>query len=220
MGGKYLETRDPSLKSYIVTFDGGAAPNPYHEVCSLALCKPDIRRTAEVGDLIIGLTSITLGYQLVYAMYVSEVLTLGDYFEDARYQAKKPNFKSDDRHDWMGDNIYERKSGNEYIQHLAYFHIPDRTAQQLQMKQQTDLVRGQNVLLSDKYWYFGANSPTLPPELDFLHERLRRGHRVFESSAVAKFEKSARHLLKNSFIQGEPRDLWQRAAKLEYLYAN
>jgi hypothetical protein len=208
----------PSVKSYIVAFDGGTAPNPYHDVCSLALCKPDIRRTSEVGDLIIGLTGITLGYRLVYAMYVSEILPLGDYFTDQRFQLKKPDFKSADHRDWMGDNIYERIVGEEHIQHPSYFNLQDRSQTALDKKMKTDLTRGKHVLLSDKFWYFGHNSSQLPQELDFLHERLRRGHRVYSEEAIGKFEKFASHLLKSSGIQGEPRDLSKRAKQLEYLH--
>jgi hypothetical protein len=208
----------PTLKSYIVAFDSGVAPNPYQDRCTLAVCKPDMRRTSEVGDLIIGLTGITLGYQLVYAMYVSEVLGLGEYYADPRFESKKPNFSSPDRHDWMGDNIYERTSEGPYIQHLSYYHLQGRSQEQLDQKKHVDLVNGQNVLISDKYWYFGSDSPQLPAELDFLHGRLRRGHRVFDSQAVSTFEKNASHLLHTTGVLGEPRDLEARAQELEYLH--
>jgi len=32
--------------SYIVAYDSGFAPNPFHGICTLACCKPTIRRTA------------------------------------------------------------------------------------------------------------------------------------------------------------------------------
>lgn len=47
--------------SYIVTHDTGFAPNPFHGVLTLACCKPAIRRAAEVGDVIVGLTPRVVG---------------------------------------------------------------------------------------------------------------------------------------------------------------
>ena len=40
-----------TLYSYIVAYDGGSAPNPFHEFCTLAICKPGMRRTAEKGTM-------------------------------------------------------------------------------------------------------------------------------------------------------------------------
>lgn len=45
-----LEKRKMKLFSYIVTHDAGFAPNPFWGYCTLACCKPAIRRTANVGD--------------------------------------------------------------------------------------------------------------------------------------------------------------------------
>lgn len=42
------------LFSYCIPVDDGAAPNPFWGVCTLAICKPAIRRVAEVGDWIAG----------------------------------------------------------------------------------------------------------------------------------------------------------------------
>ncbi|SSY70238.1 hypothetical protein [Alysiella crassa] len=37
--------------SYVVKYDYGFAPNPYHGFLTLATCKPVIRSNAEIGDL-------------------------------------------------------------------------------------------------------------------------------------------------------------------------
>ena len=42
--------------SYIVARDYGFAPNPFYGMCTLATCKPLIRKHSEVGDYVIGLT--------------------------------------------------------------------------------------------------------------------------------------------------------------------
>lgn len=66
------------LFTYKVIYDAGSAPNPYHGICTLALCKPAIRRVAKVGDLIAGFESGN-GGRLVYCMQVTEVLTWAQY---------------------------------------------------------------------------------------------------------------------------------------------
>ena len=42
------------LYSYVMIYDTGFAPNPFWGYCTLATCKPGIRRPAEQGDWIIG----------------------------------------------------------------------------------------------------------------------------------------------------------------------
>ena len=44
----------PRLFSYTIPIDDGAAPNPFHGMCTLAICKPGIRRVAKKGDWIAG----------------------------------------------------------------------------------------------------------------------------------------------------------------------
>ena len=56
------------LFTYIVTSDAGFAPNPFYGYCTLACCKTAIRRAAEPGDWIVGLTPKAHGNRIVYAM--------------------------------------------------------------------------------------------------------------------------------------------------------
>jgi hypothetical protein len=39
-----------SIFVYVVKHDGGFAPNPFHGFCTLACCKPKIRKGAKEGD--------------------------------------------------------------------------------------------------------------------------------------------------------------------------
>ena len=41
---------DGRLFTYVIPNDAGFAPNSFHGVLTLNCCKPDIRRTARVGD--------------------------------------------------------------------------------------------------------------------------------------------------------------------------
>ena len=45
------------LFSYIITHDIGFAPNPFFGYCTLANCKPVIRRTSKIGDWIVGISA-------------------------------------------------------------------------------------------------------------------------------------------------------------------
>ena len=73
------------LYSYCIPVDNGAAPNPYWGVCTLTICKPDIRRTASIGDWVIGTGAKNvkghgdLSNKLVYAMLVTNKMTLKEW---------------------------------------------------------------------------------------------------------------------------------------------
>lgn len=50
LAGKFSEgTMSPTLFSYCIPYDDGAAPNPFWGLCTLAICKPRIRRAAKEG---------------------------------------------------------------------------------------------------------------------------------------------------------------------------
>ena len=49
------------LFSYVVAHDTGFSPNPFFGYCTLACCKPVIRRSAQAGDWVVGLGRTSLG---------------------------------------------------------------------------------------------------------------------------------------------------------------
>ena len=65
----------PRLYSYIIARDYGFAPNPFYGFCTLATCKPNIRKSASVGDWVIGTGTKKKNRDghLVFAMRVTEV---------------------------------------------------------------------------------------------------------------------------------------------------
>src|SRR5687767_8705715 len=111
--------------SYVIKFDTGAAPNPFWGLCTLTICKPVIRRTAKIGDWILGFGSTQVevkgkGYisysgKLVYAMKVTKILTLLQYNEFCLTQLseKIPAFKTEDWRKRLGDCVYDFQNGNE-----------------------------------------------------------------------------------------------------------
>jgi len=108
----------PRLFTYTIPIDDGAAPNPFHGMCSLAICKPGIRRAARPDDWVAGLGSKNapsgdLTGHLVYAMRVEESLSLRDYDLQAssRWPHRIPNTKSAALQDRLGDCIYDFSEG-------------------------------------------------------------------------------------------------------------
>src|SRR5208283_739042 len=109
------------LCSYTVVHDTGFAPNPFHRYCTLATCTPNhMGVRLSLGGWILGTSSVNEGNKLIYAMKVSEILDLDDYFNDPRFERKKPGPGGWKRR--CGDNIYFRRADGKWAQSGAYFH--------------------------------------------------------------------------------------------------
>lgn len=154
------------IYSYVVRYDSGFAPNPFYGYCTLATCKPDIRRGAKVGDWVIGSASndrsIRRGGHLVYAMCVTETMTFDNYATDSRFEAKKP-FRLGSRKQSCGDNIYFRYTPEHEWQQRDSFHSrEDGVINPLHVARDT----GENrVLISSDFVYFGGTGPVFPNNL-------------------------------------------------------
>jgi hypothetical protein len=174
--------------SYIVMHDTGFSPNPFFGYCTLACCKPEIRRKAQAGDWIVGLTPRAQGNKIVYLMRVDEVLDFGRYWSDARFRQKRPRYDKDVRLR-CGDNIYEALANGEFRQ-LPSMHS-DGEREHAGNKNHD--LGGDNVLISEAFAYFGSKPLTLPPELEFLI--VGRGHRSrFSDAEKTRFVEFTRQL--------------------------
>jgi len=138
------------LWAYVLKSDSGFAPNPQGGFCSLACCKPRIRKAAATGDWIMGTTPADLGKgRLTYLMRVDEALTFQEYFADPRFEAKKP--APENPH---GDNIYYRNAAGQVCQlPNPHHHLAD-------MKRDLSEDR---VLVGELFYYFGRNAIPLAP---------------------------------------------------------
>ena len=150
------------LFSYVVRYDSGFAPNPFFGFCTLATCKPDIRKSAEVGDWVLGTGSadrkILRGGHLVYLMQVAETPSFQEYDANPRFQRKKPDLQVSERHA-CGDNIYfEHATG--WGQRRSFHTNLDGAPNQMHITRDTGVNR---VLVSDRFVYFGGYGPQLPP---------------------------------------------------------
>ena len=166
------------VHSYVVDHDIGFAPNPFHGFCTLATCKPMIRKGAEVGDWVIGTGAAKnrrQGY-LVYAMRVSEIITFDEYWADDRFARKRPNL-SGSRMLRFGDNIYHRAASGEWLQENSRHSGADGSPEALHVA--TDTGTTERVLISEDYVYYGAVGPQVPLDLRTYELDLvsLRGHR-------------------------------------------
>jgi hypothetical protein len=156
----------PSLFSYVVRYDSGFAPNPFYSYCTLATCKPDIRRAAQVGDWILGSgsasASVKRGGHLVYAMRVTEVMSFDAYSKDPRFEAKKP-FRRGSRKQSCGDNIYFRTSTRAKWQQRDSFHsMSNGSPNTKHIARDTSVNR---ILVSQDFIYMGGLGPIIPKSL-------------------------------------------------------
>lgn len=146
--------------TYIVARDYGFAPNPFRKVCTLSACKPGIRKAAKIGDWIFGTGSIPNNAQgkLIYAMEVNEILTFEQYWNDPRFQFKKPQMNGSIRQ-MYGDNIYFKDAYGNWKQKDSHHANQDGSINYKNLI--TDL-KGENVLISYNYYYFGRNFINIP----------------------------------------------------------
>jgi len=147
----------PRLFSYVITHDTGFAPNPYGGVLTLATCKPKIRAVAKIGDWLMGTGSAAAvgNGRVVYAGQVSEILPIARYGEDARFEMKRP-CPGKEQWNLLGDNIYLTQPDGTWKQRRNPFH---------QSKDMERDLSGLNVLVCERYWYFGSCAPELPAHL-------------------------------------------------------
>lgn len=166
------------LYSYTLRYDDGAAPNPFHGMCTLTICKPAIRRTANPGDWVIGLggshaPSGDLSGRLIYAMRIDEVVSLSEYDRRAplEWPHRIPNPASKHLVDRLGDCIYDYSQASPRQRHGVHG-----------INEMPKDIRGENALISRHFYYFGSSAILLPPHLQALCHQTQ-GHK---STANAK----------------------------------
>lgn len=175
------------MHSYVVARDFGFAPNPFYGVCTLATCKPVIRKTAQVGDWIVGTGSARNGMRknIIFAMRVSEYLSFDQYWNDARFEQKKPNLFGSKRKAF-GDNIYHRSSSGKWMQESSHHSHADGSPNVGNIRNDTQADR---VLVGSEFIYWGEYGPTIPSEFRQPGNDVRavRGHKNnFDPSFVSK----------------------------------
>ena len=152
------------LHSYVVARDYGFAPNPFYGYCTLATCKPIIRRMAQVGDWVVGTGSKAhhrRGF-VVFAMRVTETVTYDQYWADPRFRSKRPQLAGSKKQAF-GDNIYHSDPNTgAWSQENSHHSREDGRYNHYNIVHDTQTNR---VLVSDDFSYWGDSGPALPNAL-------------------------------------------------------
>lgn len=176
------------LYTYVLDHDLGLAPNPFWGYCTLAVCKPRIRKSKKlsIGDWIIGTGSRALEKRhsrkkgvyvnnLIYAMEVNEVVSMQEYWNDPRFQIKKPNVDGS-LAKMYGDNIYSLDNNGEWKQLNSAHSLSDNDVNEKHLKVDTG---GLNVIISNNFYYLGDKCIKIPEQFESLICK-GRGERRFE----------------------------------------
>jgi len=176
------------LRTYIykLTSDRGGAPcappsTNGHPLLTLSICKPAIRRTAQPGDRIVGITSRALANReqyplgaVIYAAVVSRALGPEDYY------SARGEFRS--RPDCI--YIFRRTSGT--LQHTGRTGLHADPAYVTSDLGRYPYYRNARTLLCEDFRYFGPHAVPIPKRLSNLisiADAMGQGHRVVEEKS-------------------------------------
>ena len=127
-----------------------------------------IRKTATVGDVIIGVSNSSLSKKMgfrgiIYTMFVNEKLTYDQYWSDPRFFCKKPILNGSAKQ-FYGDNIYHREGG-VYVQENSHHSNDDGSTNYRNYNRD---LKSEHVLCSSRFWYWGRTPIEPPEELSIL----------------------------------------------------
>lgn len=197
----------PKIYLYRVVNDTGYAPNFADKVATLAACKPQIRKTAAIGDWIIGLASKNLykdgtthknlpRNNIVWCMQVTNKLTFAEY--DTLCTSRLINKIPTRENGFRGDCQIKADGTFREGEHSAGLIAHDLT--------------GKFVLLGEKY-YYSTNSEFKELPADWDYESVKRGHRVLRE-VTAEQEAFLETLISTKSVQlTSPDDLCSRQSK-------
>ncbi|MEQ1869187.1 MAG: hypothetical protein ABL961_04115 [Vicinamibacterales bacterium] len=164
---------------YVVDRDFGFAPNPFHGSCTLATCKPRLRRVCKAGDWVIGVGGRRLKAtgRCVFAMRVTKTMSFDRYWHDPGSFDKRP-VRNGSLRMMVGDNVYSRDpSTGQWHQADSHHSNSDGTPNPHNLNNDTGIDR---VLISTDYFYFGKSAPLIPVSiLEDLGYRNGRNYRSF-----------------------------------------
>lgn len=163
---------------YKLDHDYGFAPNPFWGIMSLATCKDQIRKSPnlEIGDWIVGLGSKSmknLGH-IIYAMKVEKIITFDEYWSNPKFECKRPVIKGM-LCQMYGDNVYHTVNGKMVQEHCAHSLASGEVNEEHYKRD----VRGENVILSKHFYYFGDHNFKLPERFEYISNIQKRGNRQY-----------------------------------------
>jgi len=149
------------LYAYTIARDFGFAPNPFHNCCTLATCKPGIRKSAKVDDWIIGIGGRNLkkNYRrCILLMKVTEKVSFQEYWDQERFSLKKP-VRNGSNVMMLGDNIYHKDKNGAWMQEDSHHSNQDGSPNLDNLNQDTRTT--DQVLISKCFFYFGNKAQSV-----------------------------------------------------------
>ncbi len=174
--------------SYVIPRDFGFAPNPFGQYCTLATCKPLIRKMANVGDWVLGTSSIAgkRKPKLVYAMKVTEKTNFNSYYNDPRFQRKKPVINGSHKK-MYGDNIYHYTEIvddiKQWVQDDSHHSYEEGKTNYYNLKRDTST--SDAVLISNYFFYLGVDGIDIPEDIQSRFCKKGPSHRIVDET-IAK----------------------------------
>lgn len=156
------EKNTPKVCAYVMTVDSGLAPNPFHGICTLAVCTPNhMRANLRKDDWIVGIAGSNLRkklghpdqWRIVYAMKIDEKIGLDKYYNDIKYKKKIPQLTGS-RIEMCGDNFY--KLIQNELKHTG------QTQEHVDVDVEKQDTRGDRVFIGKDFFYFGSLAIELP----------------------------------------------------------
>jgi Nucleotide modification associated domain 2 len=157
--------------AYVATNGDGVAPNFEPPFTTFVLARPRIRRHARPGDVVLAFNGKRLNrrepHSLCWAGVVSEVVPMSSYWDDLRFQGKKPGQSR------TPDNIYLRIKGGGMVQAHNRARGPADAERD---------VRGVNALVLEPSWHLDSGAPVavLPEHFGLRIVKDRRAERRFD----------------------------------------
>jgi Nucleotide modification associated domain 2 len=160
--------------TYVIAVDKGAAPNFEPPEATLTICKPRIRKRAGRGELVLAFNGVALNsatpHSVSWAGLVLEVIRFEDYWNDPRFEGKKPGRLR--KPGESPDNIYRPVASGGFEQ------IANESHKRTEMERD---LSGVNALVLKPVWRFGLTGPILPEDFNGLRMiRGRIGQRCVE----------------------------------------
>lgn len=177
---------EQNLYIYVIDRDFGFAPNPFHGYCTLATCKPGIRKSARVDDWVMGVGGKRLQAvgKCIFLMRVTEKRIFEEYWTDTRFQIKKP-LRNGSAVMMVGDNIYHKDlTKGDWLQEDSHHSNTDGSTNIDNLLRDT---QANNVLISKDFFYFGCDAPQV--NLESINYKNGRNYSIksFQNDKVITF---------------------------------
>ena len=168
---------------YSLVADNGMAPCVEQGILTLCLCKPLIRKSACVGEWVVGFVPKRVNdgrVHVAWAGRIAKSVSMGDYEkgfsdrQDAIYKLTEPGWK------FLRDDYHEE--------------IRDRD------------LNGKNALIFEPFWYWGGNGIAAPEDIaELAHYYVGQTAKNSSPERIARLEEWLRSVAEPG-VHGKPRD--------------